>query len=138
MASFDLPPLAAEDYRISVVMPVFSETDTVRDVCDWLTRELGDRLLEIIIIISPRSNEASQEMCRKLAGQDARIQVHVQQENPGVGRAFREGYARTRGNPILSMDSDGEMDVATIPPMLVAMAQGNYGLVVGSRWMKGG
>jgi dolichol-phosphate mannosyltransferase len=30
------------------------------------------------------------------------------------------------------------MDVATIPLMLAAMAQGNYGLVVGSRWMKGG
>src|SRR5262245_9637551 len=100
-----LPPLAAHDYRVSVVMPVFSETDTVRDICHWLMRELGERLLEIIIIIAPRSNEASQAVCQTLAEQDARIRVYVQQENPGVGRAFREGYARAQGNPILSMDS---------------------------------
>jgi dolichol-phosphate mannosyltransferase len=135
---FFLRPLAAQDYRISVVTPVFSETDSVRDLCQWLTRELGERLLEIIIVISPRSNAASQAVCRSLAEQDGRIRVHVQQQDPGVGRAFREGYARAQGNPILSMDSDGEMAVATIPLMLAEMARGNYGLVIGSRWMTGG
>lgn len=133
-----LPPLAAQDYRLSVVMPVFSETDTVRDLCHWLRRELGERLLEIIIVVSPRSSDASQAVCRTLAEQDARIRVYVQQEDPGVGRAFREGYVRAQGNPILSMDSDGEMAVATIPLMLAEMERGNCGLVVGSRWMKGG
>jgi dolichol-phosphate mannosyltransferase len=135
---FVLGPLAAQDYRLSVVMPVFSETDTVRAICEWLTRELGERLLEIIIIISPRSNQASQTVCRQLAEQDERVRVFVQEVDPGVGRAFREGYARARGNPILSMDSDGEMAVATIPLMLAEMERGNCGLVVGSRWMKGG
>jgi len=135
---FLLRPLAARDYRISVVMPVFSETDTVRALCQWLTRELGEHLLEVIIIISPRSSDASQAVCRELAEQDERIRVFVQQHDPGVGRAFREGYARAQGNPILSMDSDGEMAVATIPLMLAEMERGNHGLVIGSRWMKGG
>jgi dolichol-phosphate mannosyltransferase len=133
-----LSPLAPQDYRVSVVMPVFSETDSVRAICEWLTRELGDRLLEVIIVISPRSNDASKAVCLALAEQDNRIRVQVQQVDPGVGRAFREGYAQARGNPILSMDSDGEMAVATIPQMLAAMQAGNYGLVVGSRWSKGG
>src|SRR5271156_7142347 len=107
-----LSPLAPQDYRVSVVMPVFSETDSVRAICEWLTRELGDRLLEVIIVISPRSNDASKAVCLALAEQDNRIRVQVQQVDPGVGRAFREGYAQARGNPILSMDSDGEMAVA--------------------------
>src|SRR6185437_10381606 len=51
-----LQTLAAKDYRISVVLPVFSETDTVRIVADWLRQHLGERLLEIIIVISPRSS----------------------------------------------------------------------------------
>ena len=69
---------------------------------------------------------------------NARVKVFQQRENPGVGRAFREGYARVQGNVVLSMDSDGEMELATIHQMIDEMAAGNFGLVVGSRWLRGG
>ncbi len=133
-----LPPLDPADYRISVVLPVFSETDTVRLIADWLRDHLGGRLLEIIIVISPRSSAESRAVCDSLAVEDERIQVVVQQQNPGVGHAFREGYARVRGNVVLSMDSDNEMELAAIPRMLDKLAEGNYGLVVGARWLPGG
>ncbi len=133
-----LPPLAPNDYRVSVVMPVFSETDTVRDTVHRLQELLGARLHEVIIIISPRSSAESQAVCAALSQEDPRVQVYPQLENPGVGRAFREGYARATGNPVLSMDSDGEMDVNTVPLLLDKMAEDNYGLVVGSRWSRGG
>ena len=67
-------------------------------------------MLEVIIVISPRSSADSQAVCSDLAREDQRVRVFEQQENPGVGRAFREGYARVRGNVVLSMDSDGEME----------------------------
>jgi dolichol-phosphate mannosyltransferase len=133
-----LKPLALDEFQISVVMPVFSETDSVRTIVNWLRANLGSRLLEVIIVISPRSSQASQEVCQKLARDDPMIRVFEQVENPGVGRAFREGYARVRGNLVLSMDSDGEMELATIPRMIDVMAKRNVGLVVGSRWLPGG
>ena len=43
-----------------------------------------------------------------------------------------------RGNVVLSMDSDGEMEIETIPRMIAEMARSNVGLVVGSRWLPGG
>ena len=133
-----LEPLARDDFRISVVMPVFSETESVRTIANWLRTHLGSRLLEVIIVISPRSSQASHDVCQELARNDPTIRVFEQEENPGVGRAFREGYARVRGNLVLSMDSDGEMELATIPRMIDAMAERNVGLVVGSRWLPGG
>jgi dolichol-phosphate mannosyltransferase len=136
--TFPLPRLALEDQRVSVVMPVFNETDTVRLICDWLRANLGGRLMEIIVVQSPRSGEESQAVCRALADEDGRIRVYQQENNPGVGHAFREGYARARGNVVLSMDSDNEMELAAIPRMLACLAEGNHGLVVGSRWLKGG
>ena len=120
------------------MMPVFSETGTVCAIVDWLRANLGPRLFEIIIVISPRSSPASKDVCHGLARSDSSIRVFEQQENPGVGRAFREGYARVRGNVVLSMDSDGEMELATIPRMVAEMVRGNVGLVVGSRWLPGG
>ncbi len=133
-----LEPLAPESYRVSVVLPVFSETETVRDVVLWHREHLGARLEEIVIVLSPRSGEASRAVCRALADEDPRVRVHIQQQNPGLGRAVREGLERTRGNLVLLMDSDGEMEIETVPRMLAAMERGDCGLVVASRWLRGG
>jgi len=133
-----LSALTLDDFRISVVLPVFSETRTVREIVEWLRANLKPWFFEVIIVISPRSSRESKEVCQELERTDSRVQVFEQQENPGVGRAFREGYARVKGNVVLSMDSDGEMELATIPRMIAEMASGNFGLVVGSRWLPGG
>lgn len=137
-STFRLEPLALQDQRISVVMPVFSETDSVRLIADWLRHQLGERLLEILIVISPRSSPESRAVCDALTAEDERIRVFEQQHNPGLGRALREGFARVRGNVVLSIDADNEMELTAVPRMLARLAEGNHGLVVGSRWLPGG
>jgi glycosyltransferase involved in cell wall biosynthesis len=133
-----LAPLAPADYRLSVVLPVYSETETVRQIVDWLMDNLGDLLGEIIIVVSPRSQPASRTICDDLAQSDERVRVHVQVNNPGLGYAVREGLALTTGNLVLMMDSDGEMEIETVTRMLAEMAGGNHGAVFASRWSKGG
>ncbi|MBE7466507.1 MAG: glycosyltransferase family 2 protein [Planctomycetes bacterium] len=138
MARLNLPPLAPADYRISVVLPVFAETDSVREVANWLREKLGARMLETIIVLSPKSGPASRAVCDELCAADPRFRIHVQQVNPGLGNAVKEGYALTRGNLVLNMDSDGEMENETVSRMLEAMEAHGYEMVVASRWMKGG
>jgi len=133
-----LEPLTAADFRVSVVLPVFSETDTVREVAQWLLDHLGSQLVEIVIVLSPRSSAASRETCASLGSMNPRVRVHEQQENPGLGRAVREGMARTSGNLVLLMDSDGEMENETVIRMLAEMSAGGHGLVTASRWIPGG
>ena len=91
MSTPEIPALAPADYRLSVVLPVYSETDTVRQIVDWLRRELGELLTEIIIVVSPRSHETCRAVCEELAGVDTRIRLHTQENNPGLGYAVREG-----------------------------------------------
>jgi glycosyltransferase involved in cell wall biosynthesis len=133
-----LAPLAPADYRLSVVLPVYSETETVRQIADWLRQNLGELLTEIVIVVSPRSQPGSRDVCDELARKDGRIRVFVQANNPGLGHAVREGLERTTGNLVLMMDSDGEMEIETVPEMLAEMARGNHAIVVGSRWSQGG
>ncbi len=137
-AAVKLPKLAPQDYRVSVVMPVYSETETVRHIAGWLVTELGRRLEEIIIVQSPRSSEASRTVCQELTEDYAQVRLHIQQNNPGLGHAVREGIAHARGNLVLIMDSDGEMENATVPRMLAEMARGDFALVAASRWLPGG
>jgi glycosyltransferase involved in cell wall biosynthesis len=128
----------ATQYGISVVLPVYSETESVRTIVEWLATHLGPRLLEVIIVLAPASTEQSRLVCQDLADRDGRVRIHIQQCNPGLGHAVREGIAKTRGSHVLLMDSDGEMENDTIMGLLGQMIEGNYGLVVASRWARGG
>jgi dolichol-phosphate mannosyltransferase len=92
------------------VLPVYSETETVRQVVDWLRDNLAGRLEEIIIVLSPMSRDASRVLCAELESSDPRVRLHIQEHNPGLGHAVREGLAQARGNAVLMMDSDGEME----------------------------
>ncbi|MBI3828315.1 MAG: glycosyltransferase family 2 protein [Planctomycetes bacterium] len=133
-----LPPLKTEDFRISVVLPVFSETDSICEVVKGLNAILGARILEIVIVMSPKSGPDTRAVCADLVKNDPRIRLQVQQVNPGLGNGVREGYAATKGNLVLNIDSDGEMELDTVRRMLEKMDTGQYDMVVASRWMKGG
>jgi hypothetical protein len=133
-----LEPLAVADFRLSVVLPVYSETESLRAIVTWLRATLGSQLDEILIVLSPQSRAASRKVCEALVRDDSRVRLHVQEVNPGLGNAVREGLSRTNGNLVLLMDSDGEMENETVLAMLAEMATGRWGIVVASRWMPGG
>jgi glycosyltransferase involved in cell wall biosynthesis len=131
-------PCLADDFQISVVLPVYSETETVRQVVDWLLENLAGRLAEVLIILSRRSSAASRAVCSALEASDPRIRVYIQKRNPGLGYAVREGLERAQGDVVLLMDSDGEMENETVLKMVAAIERENCGLVVASRWIEGG
>ncbi len=130
--------LSVDDYRISVVMPVFSETGTVCTIVEWLRANLGARLLEIIIVISPDLPGRQKTFAAGLHSPIRQSASSSNRKTPASAARSGKGYARTRGNVVLSIDSDGEMELATIPRMIAEMARSNFGLVVGSRWLPGG
>lgn len=138
MLKLPLPPLRQDEYRISVVLPVYAETDSIPPIVEGLTQMLGARLHEIIVIVSPRSGVETLRVCDTLRQQFPVVHVHVQQVNPGLGNAVRQGYALARGNLVLNMDSDGEMELATVSRMVRAMEESGADLVLASRWLDGG
>jgi dolichol-phosphate mannosyltransferase len=124
--------------RLSAALPVFAETDSVRELVDTMVDLLGERLHEVILVISRRSPPESFAACEELAGRHPRVRVSEQKHYPGLGLAVRQGIEECTGTHILLMDSDGEMDVRTVPPMLALLERDDLDMVVASRWMKGG
>lgn len=125
--------------RISVVTPVFDETESVSRLCEELASTLGKDLFEILIVISPKSSPACFEACARAAQKNpGLIQIMTQKGPRGIGIAYREGIAAARGTHILCIDSDGEMETASAGKMRDLMATGNYDLVTASRWAPGG
>ncbi|MHC9541561.1 MAG: glycosyltransferase family 2 protein [Vulcanimicrobiota bacterium] len=124
--------------KLSIVSPVFAEGEVVRELVSKLIEVAGEKLLEIIIVISPKSPPESKSLCESLAGEFPVVKVHTQKKFPGVGYAYRDGFELANGTHILMIDSDGEMDVSTVPLLLKKMEETGADMVVGSRWAPGG
>jgi len=124
--------------KISSIIPVHSETDSLRYVVNTLSESLKDRLHEVILITSPYSAEETFFVVEELCKRYSFVKNQLQQENPGVGRAVRQGFLLASGTHILMIDSDGEMNPHTVLPMITKMVETGCDMVVASRWIKGG
>jgi len=123
---------------LSIILPVYSEEKVLVWIVDKLEKLMEDRLHEIILVVSPRSSERSVAICKNLAGTRERVRFIFQKNNPGLGRAIREGLKLVSGTHVLLMDSDGEMSPMDVPRLIARMEQSGCDMVVGCRWMKGG
>lgn len=124
--------------QVSAVLPVFAEKQTVPELVAGLHQGLGDRLHEVILIVAPKAPPDTLEICHRTAATYPRTRVSMQERNPGLGFGVRQGIGEATGSHVLLMDSDGEMDVATVPPMVEKLIEDDADMVLGSRWMKGG
>lgn len=100
--------------------------------------QLGESVLEILIVLSPQSSTESKKVCHELASAHHRVKVQLQTTHPGLGNAVRQGLKWASGNLVLMMDSDGEMENGTVLSMLETMATTSCAAVVASRWMPAG
>ena len=124
--------------RLSAALPVFAETNAVREVVEGLVELVGDKLHQVVLVTSKHSPSESVTVCEELARRFDPVEVSVQLHYPGLGLAVRQGIEECTGTHILLMDSDGEMDVGSVPTMIELLEREALDLVIASRWMKGG
>ncbi len=124
--------------KLSIILPVFSEEESIIYVVENLFKLLKDKIHEIILIVSPKSHDKTVSICKKLAKKYKKVRFFFQKKNPGLGRGIREGLSYATGSHILMIDSDGEMSPDTVPLMIKKMEETNCDMVIGSRWIKGG
>lgn len=124
--------------KISVILPVHSETESLYYVTERLSSLLKEKLHEIVFIVSPNSPEKTFAIVEELRRTYPFVGSQLQQENPGLGLAFRQGLALVSGTHVVMMDSDGEMDPGTVPIMVNRMIETGCDMVVASRWISGG
>ena len=123
--------------KLSVVLPVYSETESLISVIGGLTELVGNVIHEIIIIVSAESQRETFEVCQRLVEKDSKVKVYIQNDK-GLGNAVRQGISYVTGTYVLLMDSDGEMLPATVPNLIEKIRDEYCDVVVASRWIKGG
>ncbi len=121
--------------KLSVVMPVYNERGTLREV---VQRVLAVPVELELICVDDGSSDGSREILAELQQQFPQIRVLLQPHNMGKGAALRRGIQEAVGDYVIVQDADLEYDPAEYPVLMGPLDQGKADVVFGSRFLGGG
>jgi glycosyltransferase involved in cell wall biosynthesis len=119
--------------EVSIVVPLFNEQENVAPLCAAIRESLAGwgRSYEVVLV-DDGSHDRTPEIARAEVRSDPRVRLLRLQRNAGQTAAMATGFARARGEVIVSMDGDLQNDPADIPMMVSRLASG-YDVVCGWR-----
>jgi glycosyltransferase involved in cell wall biosynthesis len=121
--------------KLSVIMPVFNERDTLRAAVELVLAIPFD--IELICV-DDGSRDGSREILADLQQQHPQLRLLLQPHNIGKGAALRRGIQNATGDFVIIQDADLEYDPADYPVLLGPLIQGKADVVYGSRFLGGG
>lgn len=127
---------APHPYRkLSVVIPVYNEQSTIKEVIDRVLAVDLAPLAKEIIISDDGSTDSSTEIIERerLAHSDI-IKVHASLINLGKGAAVRFGFKYVSGDVVIIQDADLELNPAEYVNLLQPILDGRTDVVYGSRF----
>src|SRR6056297_2271359 len=109
---------------LSIVMPVYNEADTIRDM---LAQVHDVPYQKEIIVVDDGSADGTREVLKTLDYPELTCLYH--QKNSGKGRAIQTGFDHAAGDIILIQDADLEYDPAEYPTLLQPILAGKADVV---------
>ena len=129
----DAEQLAWDRVRLSVVIPVYNELTTVRQL---LLRVRDVPLWLEVIVVDDGSTDGTRDLLSGLKGELIdRLILH--DKNTGKGAALRTGFQHATGDVVVVQDADMEYDPHEFPTLLKPILRGKADAVYGSRFLGG-
>ncbi|MBT6782176.1 MAG: glycosyltransferase, partial [Candidatus Marinimicrobia bacterium] len=101
--------------KISVVIPVYNEVDSLRELHHQLTQSLSPFESYEILFIDDGSSDGSVDLIKRMSETDDHINLIQFHRNYGKSAALAEGFKYAEGDYIVTMDADLQDDPAEIP-----------------------
>lgn len=133
-----LPPIDPGSMRLSVVVPVFNEEETIRMA---VARVLERPEVAEVLVVDDASTDgtwdALQDMIQTHPAGRPSLRAIRHAHNRGKGAALRTGFAEATGDIILIQDADFEYDPSDYPRLLEPILRNRADVVLGSRFAGG-
>jgi dolichol-phosphate mannosyltransferase len=125
--------------RTVVIIPTFDEIENLEAAVTAVLRAAPEVEL---LIVDDDSPDGTGDLAESIAADDPRVSVLHRSERAGLGQAYLAGFRTALASGydvVVEMDSDGSHPASSLPDMLTRLDAGDRpGLVIGSRWIKGG
>jgi len=117
---------------LSVIMPVYNESATVRRVIETV---LNQPSVAELIVVNDASTDGTREILDAIAATHSRVRVFHHERNQGKGAALRTGISKATADFVIIQDADLEYDPAEYPKLLAPLLNGKADAVFGSRFI---
>ena len=119
---------------ISIVIPVYNEKNTLKEIVNAVLNSNTLGLTKEIILIDDKSTDGSRDMLALYKDRPEFVVV-FQDINQGKGAALQKGFAVATGDIVLIQDADLEYSPEDYPKLLRPLVEGNADVVYGSRFI---
>ncbi|MEW6686464.1 MAG: glycosyltransferase family 2 protein [Candidatus Edwardsbacteria bacterium] len=120
--------------KLSVVIPVYNEGESIPELCDRLQKILTSLNLNYeVIFVDDGSTDKTFSLLKERHNQHNKIKILHFNKNFGKAYAYSAGFASAKGEIIITMDGDLQDAPEEIPNFLEKMKEG-YDLVSGWKY----
>ena len=122
--------------KLSVLMPVYNEADTVAQIIDEVLAFESPRFDVELVIVESNSSDGSRDVVERYKA-EPRVTLILQSAARGKGNAVRAALAEATGDIILIQDGDLEYQVSDYGALVDPIVDGEADFVLGTRYVKG-
>jgi glycosyltransferase involved in cell wall biosynthesis len=125
---------STDTVRVSVVMPIYNEEETLEAIVRRVKHVAPDVEL---VAVDDGSVDRSREILARLEAEGLVDRVTLHDQNRGKGAALSTGFRVATGDVVIVQDADLEYDPAEYPVLLAPILDNRADVVYGSRFMGG-
>jgi glycosyltransferase involved in cell wall biosynthesis len=120
---------------ISIVVPVYNEEESLRELCEWIEKALSDHSCRYeAILVDDGSTDKSWEVITALAERYEWVRGIRFRRNYGKAAALHTAFQAATGEVVVTMDADLQDSPDEIPELFRMVTEDGYDLVSG--WKK--
>ncbi len=128
------------NYEVGLILPTYGEADNISKLIDDIENL---KLNASILVIDDSSPDGTADIVRQKQSQYPNIVLYSRPKKTGLGTAITDGIkiflsAKHPPKYVFTMDADYSHNPQDIPQLLATMKECDCGIVIGSRYIKGG
>lgn len=120
---------------ISIVIPLLNEEESLKELYQWIARVMkAEGFSYEILFIDDGSTDDSWKIIEEISKSNPEVKGIRFQRNYGKSQALHAGFARAKGDVVITMDADLQDSPEEIPELYKMITENNFDLVSG--WKK--
>lgn len=121
--------------NLSIVIPLLNEEESLQELHDWIVTVMkSNNYTYEVLFIDDGSTDNSWSIIEKLSQENQNIKGIRFLKNFGKSQALHAGFAKAKGDVIITMDADLQDNPEEIPELKEMIVKGGFDLVSG--WKK--